>query len=158
MRGNKDDVLRCLTEVYSVLDGVPPRGPYRYYDPSTYNGYNVADYGGYSDNSMGNNQQNFRANNAAGYVNNPYVKKSISSYLFLYLKFSYIPPPPPPPPPQGYPPYGGPYPDDNYGGNRNRASGYNHPLYQQSGPVTTTQVTIPTEMAGKIFDISFIYL
>jgi heterogeneous nuclear ribonucleoprotein K len=130
MRGNKDDVLRCLTEVYSVLDGVPPRGPYRYYDPSTYNGYNVADYGGYSDNSMGNNHQNLRANNATGYVNNPYVQ-------------------PPPPPPQGYPQYGGTYPDDNYGGNRNRASGYN-PSYQQSGPVTTTQVTIPTEMAGII--------
>jgi len=125
MRGNKDDVLRCLTEVYSVLDGVPPRGPFRYYDPSTYNGYNVADYGGYLDNSMGNNQQNLRTNNAAGYANNPYV------------------------PPQGYPPYGGGYPDDNYGGNRNRASGYN-PVYQQSGPVTTTQVTIPTEMAGII--------
>lgn len=73
MRGNKDDVLRCLTEVYSVLDGVPPRGPFRYYDPSTYNGYNVADYGGYLDNSIGNNQQNARGNNAAGYVNNPYV-------------------------------------------------------------------------------------
>lgn len=75
MRGNKDDVLRCLTEVYSVLDGVPPRGPFRYYDPSTYNGYNVADYGGYLDNSIGNNQQNARGNNAAGYVNHPYVEK-----------------------------------------------------------------------------------
>jgi hypothetical protein len=83
MRGNKDDVLRCLTEVYSVLDGVPPRGPYRYYDPSTYNGYNVPDYGGYSDNSMGNNQQNPRANNAAGYVNNPYVKKKHIFLLFI---------------------------------------------------------------------------
>jgi len=82
MRGNRDDVLRCLTEVYSVLDGVPPRGSYRYYDASTYNGYNVADYGGYSDNLMGNNQQNFRANNASGYVNNPYVKK-----IFLLLDF-----------------------------------------------------------------------
>ncbi len=151
MRGNKDDVLRCLTEVYSVLDGVPPRGPYRYYDPSTYNGYNVPDYGGYSDNSMGNNQQNPRANNAAGYVNNPYVKKKHIFLLFIwYFIFSYVPP-------QGYPPYAGTYPDDNYGGNRNRASGYN-PSYQQSGPVTTTQVTIPTEMAGKIFDLSLIYL
>jgi hypothetical protein len=65
MRGNKDDVLRCLTEVYSVLDGVPPRGSYRYYDASTYNGFNVADYGGYSD-----NQQNPRGNNASGYANN----------------------------------------------------------------------------------------
>jgi hypothetical protein len=81
---------------------------------------------------MGNNQQNLRANNASGYVNNPYV------------------------PPQGYPQYGGGYPDDNYGGNRNRASGYN-PLYQQSGPVTTTQVTIPTEMAGKILDCFFFF-
>ncbi len=148
MRGNKDDVLRCLTEVYSVLDGVPPRGPYRYYDPSTYNGYNVADYGGYMDNSMGNNQQNLRANNATGYVNNPYVKEKHQTSLSFYFIFSYIPP-------QGYAQYGGGgggggggYPDDNYGGNRNRASGYN-PLYQQSGPVTTTQVTIPTEMAGK---------
>ncbi len=35
--------------------------------------------------------------------------------------------------PQGYPQYSG---------------GYN-PALQQSGPVTTTQVTIPTEMAGK---------
>lgn len=52
MRGNKDDVIRCLTEVYSVLEGVPPRGPYRYYDASTYNGYNVSDYGGYSDNQQ----------------------------------------------------------------------------------------------------------
>ncbi len=72
---------------------------------------------------------------------------------FLYFIFSYVQPPPPPP--QGYPQYGGTYPDDNYGGNRNRASGYN-PSYQQSGPVTTTQVTIPTEMAGKKFDFSFI--
>ena len=59
MRGNKDDVINCLTEVYSVLDGVPPRGPYRYYDASTYNGYNVSDYGGYSD-----NQQPSRGNNS----------------------------------------------------------------------------------------------
>jgi hypothetical protein len=58
MRGNKDDVIRCLTEVYSVLEGVPPRGPYRYYDASTYNGYNVSDYGGYMD-----NQQHSRGNN-----------------------------------------------------------------------------------------------
>lgn len=36
---------------------------------------------------------------------------------------------------QGYPQYGG---------------GYN-PLLQQTGPVTTTQVTIPTELAGKLF-------
>lgn len=77
MRGNKDDVLRCLTEVYSVLDSVPPRGSFRYYDPSTYDGYNVAEYGGYLDNSIGNNQQNFRGNNAAGYVNNPYVEKKL---------------------------------------------------------------------------------
>jgi hypothetical protein len=132
MRGNKDDVLRCLTEVYSVLDGVPPRGPFRYYDPSTYNGYNVADYGGYLDNTMGNNQPNLRGNIASGYVNNPYV------------------------PPQGYPPYGGGYPDDNYGGNRNRASGFN-PMYQQGGQVTTTQVTVPTEMAGKLFEFSLMH-
>ncbi len=59
MQGNKDDVISCLTDVYSVLDGVPPRGAYRYYDPSTYNGYNVSDYGGYSD-----NQQNLRTNNS----------------------------------------------------------------------------------------------
>ena len=58
MRGNKDDVIRCLTEVYSVLDDVPPRRQYRYYDASTYNGYNVSDYGGYSD-----NQQHSRGNN-----------------------------------------------------------------------------------------------
>ena len=58
MRGTKDDVINCLTEVYSVLDGVPPRGPYRYYDASTYNGYNVSEYGGYAD-----NQQNVRASN-----------------------------------------------------------------------------------------------
>jgi hypothetical protein len=87
MRGNRDDVLRCLTEVYSVLDGVPPRGSYRYYDASTYNGYNVADYGGYSDNLMGNNQQNFRANNASGYVNNPYVKKIFLLVDFLNLVY-----------------------------------------------------------------------
>jgi hypothetical protein len=37
--------------------------------------------------------------------------------------------------PQGYPQHGG---------------GYN-PLFQQSGPVRTTQVTIPTELAGKSF-------
>jgi len=73
--------------------------------------------------------------------------------IFFNFIFSYVQPPPPPP--QGYPQYGGTYPDDNYGGNRNRASGYN-PSYQQSGPVTTTQVTIPTEMAGKKFDFSFI--
>ncbi len=85
MRGNKDDVLRCLTEVYSVLDGVPPRGPFRYYDPSTYNGYNVADYGGYLDNAMGNNQQNVRTNNASGYVNNPYVKKTKESKILFYI-------------------------------------------------------------------------
>ncbi len=59
MRGNKDDVISCLTEVYSVLEGVPPRGPYRYYDPSAYNGFNVADYGGYMD-----NQQHLRGNNS----------------------------------------------------------------------------------------------
>jgi len=89
MRGNKDDVLRCLTEVYSVLDGVPPRGPFRYYDPSTYNGYNVADYGGYLDNAMGNNQQNVRANNASGYVNNPYVKKDkrIKDFILYLVMF-----------------------------------------------------------------------
>lgn len=98
MRGNKDDVIRCLTEVYSVLEGVPPRGPYRYYDPSTYNGYNVADYGGYVD-----NHPHMRGNN-------PYAH------------------------PQGYPHYGG---------------GYN-PMLQQNGPVTTAQVTIPTELAGII--------
>ena len=39
--------------------------------------------------------------------------------------------------PQGYPQHGG---------------GYN-PLFQQSGPVTTTQVTIPTELAGKSFNL-----
>jgi hypothetical protein len=78
MRGNKDDVLRCLTEVYSVLEGVPPRGPHRYYDASTYNGFNVADYGGYSD-----NQQNSRGNNASGYANNSYVKQKT---FFLFLK------------------------------------------------------------------------
>ncbi|CAF4200582.1 unnamed protein product, partial [Rotaria magnacalcarata] len=93
MRGNKDDVIRCLTEVYSVLEGVPPRGPYRYYDPSTYNGFSISDYGGYAD-----NHQHLRGNN-------PYAQ------------------------PQGYPQYGG---------------GYN-PLLAQNGPVTTTQVTIPTE-------------
>ncbi|CAF0871056.1 unnamed protein product [Adineta steineri] len=131
MRGNKDDVLRCLTEVYSVLESVQPRGLYRYYDPSSYSGFNVADYGGYSDNFMGNNQQNFRNNNASAYVNNPY-----GSF-------------PPPPPPQGYPPYGGSYPDDGYNTNRNRANNYN-PLQQQSGAVTTAQVTIPTEMAGIV--------
>ncbi|CAF3329032.1 unnamed protein product [Rotaria socialis] len=98
MRGNKDDVIRCLTEVYSVLEGVPPRGPYRYYDPSTYNGFSISDYGGYAD-----NHQHLRGNN-------PYVQ------------------------PQGYPQYGG---------------GYN-PLLAQNGPVTTTQVTIPTELAGII--------
>jgi len=73
MRGQKDDVLRCLTEVYSVLDGAPPRGPIRYYDPSTYNGYNVIEYGGYAENSMTNHQHNFRANHNVGYVNHPYV-------------------------------------------------------------------------------------
>jgi predicted PilT family ATPase len=98
MRGNKDDVISCLTEVYSVLDGVPPRGPYRYYDPSTYNGYNVSDYGGYMD-----NQQNVRGNN----------------------------------------PYGQPQPYSQY------PDAYNL-LPQQSGPVTTTQVTIPTELAGIV--------
>ncbi|CAF3930695.1 unnamed protein product [Rotaria sp. Silwood2] len=126
MRGNKDDVLRCLTEVYSVLESVPPRGSYRYYDPSTYNGHNVTDYGGYSDNSMGNNQLNSRVNNATGYVNNSYGSPS-----------------------QGYPPYDGAYLDDGYGRNQNRSTGYNS-LYQQPEPVTTTQVTIPTEMAGIV--------
>jgi len=58
MRGKKEDVISCLTEVYSVLEGVPPRGPYRYYDPSTYNVYGVGEYGGYMD-----NQQHIRANN-----------------------------------------------------------------------------------------------
>lgn len=66
MKGNKDDVINCLTEVYSVLEGVPPRGLYRYYDPSTYNGYNVSDYGGYMD-----NQQTSRANHS-------YVKRFCS--------------------------------------------------------------------------------
>ncbi|CAF0725923.1 unnamed protein product [Rotaria sordida] len=127
MRGNKDDVLGCLTEVYSVLDSVPPRGSYRYYDPSTYDGYNVTDYGGYSDNSMGNHQLNSRVNNAAGYVNNSYNS----------------------PPPPGYPSYDGIYLDDSYGRNRNRPSGYNS-FYQQSEPVTTAQVTIPNEMAGLV--------
>ena len=75
MRGNKDDVLRCLNEVYSILESVPPRGPYRCYDPSTYNGFNVADYGGYSD-----HQQNSRANNNSGYMSNPYV---IEMRIFL---------------------------------------------------------------------------
>ena len=51
--------------------------------------------------------------------------------------------------PQGYPPYGGGYPDEHYGGNRNRTGGYNPPVYSPGGPITTTQVTIPTEMAGK---------
>lgn len=59
MRGNKDDVISCLTEVYTVLEGVPPRGPFRYYDPSNYNGYNVTDYGGFMD-----NQQHLRGNNS----------------------------------------------------------------------------------------------
>ena len=120
MRGNKEDVIRCLSEVYSVLDGVPPRGPYRFYDPSTYNGFNVADYGGYSD-----NQQNLRASNNPGYMANPYVS-----------------------PTPGYPQYGGAYPSDGYEAERNRSAGFN-PLLQQGGSVTTTQVTIPTEMAGK---------
>lgn len=66
MRGNQEDVLQCLKEVYSILETVPPRGPYRCYDPSNYNGFNVADYGGYAD-----PQQNARANNAAGYMPNP---------------------------------------------------------------------------------------
>jgi len=124
MRGNKDDVMGCLTEVYSVLETVPPRGPYRYYDPSTYDGYNVSDYGGYSDNPSGANQQSSRGG-GAGYGNNTYG------------------------PPQGYQQYGGGYPNDNYGGNRGRAGGYDL-LQHPSGPVTTTQVTIPTEMAGII--------
>jgi hypothetical protein len=98
MRGNKDDVISCLTEVYSVLEGVPPRGPYRYYDPSTYNGFNVADYGGYMD-----NQQHLRGNN-------PYAQ------------------------PQPYPQY-----NDRY-----------NAVPPQGGPVTTTQVTIPTELAGIV--------
>ena len=72
MRGNKDDVLRCLSEVYTVLDTVPPRGPYRCYDPSTYNGFNVTDYGGYAD-----SQQNSRTTNASGYMPNPYVIKHV---------------------------------------------------------------------------------
>lgn len=64
MRGNKDDVINCLTEVYSVLDGVPPRGPFRYYDPSHYNGYNVTDYGGFMDNQQQQQQQqHLRGNN-----------------------------------------------------------------------------------------------
>lgn len=125
MRGQKDDVLRCLTEVYSVLESVPPRGPIRYYDPSTYNGYNVVEYGGYAENSMTNHQQNFRGNHNVGFVNNPYL------------------------PPQGYPQYSGNYPEDNYGGHRNRSTGYN-PMYQQNGPVTTAQVTVPTDLAGVI--------
>lgn len=98
MKGNKDDVINCLTEVYSVLEGVPPRGLYRYYDPSTYNGYNVSDYGGYMD-----NQQTSRANHS-------YAQQ------------------------QGYHDYN---------------SGYN-PMMHQTGPVTTTQVTIPTDLAGLI--------
>ena len=68
MRGNKDDVISCLTEVYGVLDGVPPRGPHRHYDPSTYNGYSVSDYGGYSD-----NQQNVRAPNTYVESTCPYL-------------------------------------------------------------------------------------
>jgi hypothetical protein len=70
------------------------------------------------------------------------LKNNLFSFFLQNHIFSYGQPP------QGYPPYSGAYPDDGYGVNRNRASGYN-PLHQQSGPVTTTQVTIPTEMAGK---------
>ena len=87
MRGNKDDVLRCLTEVYGVLDGVPVRGSYRYYDPSTYDGYNVADYGGYSDNFMRNNQPNFRTqnNNVPGYAHNSYaIKTNFFAHQILF--------------------------------------------------------------------------
>ena len=53
-----------------------------------------------------------------------------------------------PPPPQGYSQYGGGYPEEAYGANRNRPTGFN-PLLQHTGPVTTAQVTIPTEMAGE---------
>lgn len=106
MRGNKDDVINCLTEVYSVLEGVPPRGPYRYYDPSNYTGYNVSDYGGYAD-----NQPNSRGNNAYGQQ-------------------------------QVYQQYGG-------GGGGGGGAGYNQ-MMAPTGPVTTTQVTIPTDLAGLI--------
>jgi hypothetical protein len=78
MRGNKDDVLRCLSEVYAVLDTVPPRGPYRYYDPSAYDGFNVAEYGGYSD-----HQQNARASNNSGYMNQSYVNEYLVSSSFI---------------------------------------------------------------------------
>ncbi|CAF0962247.1 unnamed protein product [Rotaria magnacalcarata] len=130
MRGSKDDVLRCLTEVYSVLNGVPPRGSYRYYDPSAYNGYNVADYGGFSDNSMGNNQLNLRTNNPVEYRNHSYGPSS-----------------------QGYPQYNDKYVDDGYNRNRTRGGGSGggfNPAHQQYEPSTTTQVTIPNEMAGIV--------
>jgi hypothetical protein len=52
------------------------------------------------------------------------------------------------PSPANYSPYGGPYPNDGYAAERNRPAGFNQ-LLQHGGPVTTTQVTIPTEMAGK---------
>ena len=68
-------------------------------------------------------------------------KECARSFTLIFGVFSYMPP-------QGYPPYGGGYPDEHYGSNRNRAGGYN-PSYPPSGPVTTTQVTVPTEMAGK---------
>ncbi|CAF0965337.1 unnamed protein product [Didymodactylos carnosus] len=96
MRGQRDDVMRCLKEVYSILESVPPRGPSRYYDPNNYDGFNVQEYG--------NGWNNGRNDGYGG---------------------------------RG----GGNYNDyDSRGGNvQGNASG-----------VTTTQVTIPNDLAGCV--------
>lgn len=73
------------------------------------------------------------------------------SLIFSFSFFDVSYGPPLPPPSQGYPPYGAasPYPDPGYAApDRTRSAGFN-PLLQAAGPVTTTQVTIPTDMAGK---------
>jgi hypothetical protein len=92
------------------------------------------------------------------------LQKQIRVFQYFELMFSYGAPP------QNYPQYGGAYPADNgYGANRNRGGGggggnnggggggYN-PSLQHSGPVTTTQVTIPTEMAGKRIHLNDLFV
>ncbi|CAF0863371.1 unnamed protein product [Didymodactylos carnosus] len=135
MRGQREDVMRCLKEVYSILESVPPRGPSRYYDPNNYDGYNVQEYGGFPD---GQNQQR-----RGGFNNNNNNRNNYNNFNNNNNNNNYNQQ-------QGWNNGG----NDGYGGR----GGGNYNDYDSRGGnsqgnapgLTTTQVTIPNDLAGCV--------
>ncbi|CAF0988136.1 unnamed protein product [Didymodactylos carnosus] len=138
LRGAQIDILRCLTEVYSILDQTPIRGPSRLYDPFTYDGYNVEEYGGFFDQgemgpwrAAGNRaRQEYEGDSRGGNYNPSQLSGNYN---------------------EGQNNYGGGYNHHMGGGgggiNSNSYRGQNH---EPASDSITTQVTLPNDLCSAI--------